>query len=207
MSSVRPRFQSLVVLLSVSVLAACASREASKTADSATSVTPQHVDSILPRAEELARFRRGLGDSVAELNSPFRSRDALVDAFVKRLQTRDTTGLVALAMSKSEFAWIYYPTNPIGLPPYDLSAGLMWFRLEGNSRKGLVHALEDRGGRDLRVVGYSCESTDTEGENRIHNRCALKRVQAPGDTIAEILFGGIIEHHGRFKLIGFTNKL
>jgi hypothetical protein len=175
-------------------------------ADSAAAV-PQHVDSAVSRDVALAQFRAPLGAEVTELDSEVRSRDALVDRYVSLLARRDTVGLAKLALSKSEFAWLYYPTNPISLPPYDLSPGLMWFQLEGNSRKGLLHALEERGGIDLKVVGYRCERTTTEGENQIHERCALRRVQAPGDTIAEILFGGIIERHGRFKLIGHTNKL
>lgn len=194
-----------LVFLCAAFAFACAKADAPS--NSTTTAIPQHVDSVLPRDVELARFRQGLGDSLSELQSDFRSRDAIIDAYVKRLAANDTAGLVQLALTKNEFAWLYYPTNPIGLPPYDLSAGLMWFQMEGNSRQGLLHALDERGGRNLHVVGYTCESTSTEGENRIHNRCALKKLQAPGDTVPEILFGGILERHGRFKLIGFVNKL
>jgi hypothetical protein len=211
--SLRSRHRARRALLCLTAIclatqSACA-RTADSTSDSATSArtTPEHVDSIVPREVALTRFRKDVPDSLSELESEFTTRDAVVAAFVKRLAARDTAGLRAMALSKAEFAWIYYPTNPIGLPPYDLSPGLMWFQFEGNSRKGLVHALEERGGRDLKVVGYRCESTTTEGDNRVHNRCALKKLQAPGDTVPEVLFGGIIERHGRFKLIGFTNKL
>jgi hypothetical protein len=188
-------------------LAACRGESAPASATPPAASTPQHIDSAVPRDVALAQFRAPLGAEVSELATELRSRDALVDRYVALLAKRDTVGLANLALSKAEFAWLYYPTNPISLPPYDLAPGLMWFQLEGNSRKGLLHALEERGGRDLKVVGYRCERTTTEGENRIHERCALRRVQAPGDTIAEILFGGIIERHGRFKLIGHTNKL
>ncbi len=185
----------------------CRSESApAKSADSAAS-TAQHIDSAVPRDVALARFREPLGAEVTALDSDIRSRDALVAEYVKLLAKRDTTGLSKLALSQAEFAWLYYPTNPISLPPYDLAPGLMWFQLEGNSRKGLLHALEERGGIDLKVVGYRCERTVDEGPNKVHERCALRRVQAPGDTINEILFGGIIERDGRFKLIGHTNKL
>lgn len=194
------------VMLSVTLLA-CRGETAPASSTPPSASTPQHVDSAVPRDIALAQFRAPLGAEVTELDSDVRSRDALVDRYVALLARRDTAGLARLALSKAEFAWLYYPTNPISLPPYDLAPGLMWFQLEGNSRKGLLHALEERGGQDLKVVGYACERTTTEGENRIHERCALRRVQATGDTIREILFGGIIERHGRFKLIGHTNKL
>jgi hypothetical protein len=202
MNSLPVRRWLVLATVGLCVIAACEQPPKAPAVSQAT-----HVDTVLPREVDLSRFRAELGDSIAELDSDFRSRDALVDAFVARLAARDTAGLLALALTKREFAWIYYPTNPIGLPPYDLGAGLMWFQLDGNSRKGLIHALDERGGRDLHVVGYACESTDTEGENRVHNRCALRKLQAPGDTVPEVLFGGIIERRGRFKLIGFTNKL
>lgn len=191
-----------------SATSGCRSESApASSADSATGNAAQHIDSAVPRDVALARFRAPLGPEVTALASDIRSRDALVAEYVRLLAKRDTSGLSKLALSQAEFAWLYYPTNPISLPPYDLAPGLMWFQLEGNSRKGLLHALEERGGTDLKVVGYRCERTVEEGPNKVHERCALRRVQAPGDTISEILFGGIIERDGRFKLIGHTNKL
>lgn len=189
------------------VAAVVGCRSESAPARAVDTAVAQHIDSAVPRDIALARFREPLGPEVTALASDIRSRDALVAEYVKLLAKRDTTGLSKLALTQAEFAWLYYPTNPISLPPYDLAPGLMWFQLEGNSRKGLLHALEERGGVDLKVVGYRCERTVDEGPNKVYERCALRRVQAPGDTISEILFGGIIERDGRFKLIGHTNKL
>ncbi|MBC8088397.1 MAG: hypothetical protein H7Z40_14100 [Phycisphaerae bacterium] len=154
---------------------------------------------------EIERFRKGVPE-VTELSGNFRSRDALVAEYVKLLEARDTTQLAALALTKAEFAWLYYPSNPMGKPPYDLSPGLMYFQFDGNSRKGLAHALEDRGGQPLNVVGFSCSTKESQGDNTIFLQCRFKRLQAPGDTLSELLFGGIIERHGRFKIINFANK-
>lgn len=179
------------------------------TIDSATAaaLVPQHVDSALPREVELARFRADLGAAPATLSGGTSTRDALVSAYVRALRARDTLGLKSLGMSKAEFAWLYYPDSPIGKPPYDLSPGLMWFQMEGNGSKGLTHAMSERGGIDLHVIGYSCDPVETQGKNRLHKRCMLRRMQAPGDTVSELLFGGILERDGRFKFISFANKL
>jgi hypothetical protein len=47
---------------------------------------------------------------------------------------------------------------------------------------------------------------DMQGDNRVYAQCMVQRLQAVGDTISELLFGGIIERHGRFKIINFANK-
>jgi hypothetical protein len=35
----------------------------------------------------------------------------------------------------------------------------------------------------------------------------IRSVRAPGDTVAERLFGVIVEHDGRFKLASYGNEL
>jgi len=165
------------------------------------------VDSVVPRDVALRRFRTGL-DSVDTLLGGATSRDALVRAFVTALERSDTAALRALTMTRAEYAWIYYPTNPQGLPPYDLSPDLMWFMLAENSQKGLAHALEERGGRPLGYLGHSCDPRPSrEGANTVWGPCPVRRVQAPGDTTVERLFGLIVERGGRYKFVGFANRL
>ena len=138
----------------------------------------QHVDSVVPRAEALRRFQSGLTEP-AGFTGGTRSRDELVRRFVRALEARDTAALARLTLTRSEFAFLYYPTNPQSLPPYDLSAGLMWFMLEGNSSKGLAHVLEERGGKSLAFVGYRCEGqASREGENTVWAPCLIRRLQA-----------------------------
>ena len=165
------------------------------------------MDSVVPRAVALERFRAGL-DSLDTLAGGAPSRDALVRRFALALEGRDTAALRTMALTRQEFAWIYYPANPQGLPPYDLGPDLMWFMLVENSRKGLAHALEERGGRQLGFVGYSCDPRPSrERANTAWGPCVIRRVQAPGDTTAERLFGLIIERGGRFKFVSFANRL
>lgn len=168
-----------------------------------------HVDSIAPREVELARFREGLTESPGGmLAGDAESRDALVRRYVRALERADTAGLEALAITRDEFAFLYYPTNPEAHPPYDLAPGLMWFMLEQNSRKGLLHALEERGGRPLGYVGYRCDATPSQqGANTVWGPCVLRRRQPGGDVIEERLFALILERDGRFKFVSYANKL
>ena len=194
--------------LSLLLIASACGSDKSTSADTSAAPTTAgvSVDSALPREVELERFRQDLGPEVTELDSDLRSRAELVTEYLKNLEAGNADGISRLGLTKSEFAWLYYPSNPMGKPPYDLSPGLMYFQFDGNSRKGLSHALEERGGRKLNVVGFSCATEEKQGENTVFSQCLFKRVQAPGDTVSELLFGGIVERHGRFKIINFANK-
>lgn len=166
-----------------------------------------HVDSLMSRDEELALFRKGLVEP-AGFTGGAASRDELVRRYVRALERRDTAAFRDLVLARAEFAYLYYPTNPEARPPYDLSPGLMWFLLDGNGRKGIVRALDERGGRPLGYVGYACNRTPShQGANTVWAPCVVRRLQAPGDTVGERLFGPIVERGGRFKFVSYANKL
>jgi len=183
------------------VAAACGNDGKAGPAQAAT-----RVDSAVSRETELARFRDGLGEPAA-LAGGAASRDALVRAFVRALESRDTSALAALLLTRAEFAYLYYPTNPEAQPPYNLSPGLMWFMLEGRSRRGLTQALEQRSGQPLRYAGYSCAASQRQGENTVWTGCTVRRHQAGAAVIDEMLFGPIIERGGQYKFVSYANKL
>ncbi len=174
----------------------------------AASRVSAHVDSVVPRAVEVAQFRDGLIEPT-ELAGGAASRDALVRRYVTALERADTAGLAALAITRAEFAYLYYPTNPEALPPYDLGPGLMWFMLEQNSQKGLVHALEDRGGRPLGYEGYRCDSTPSRqepGQQALGTIVAERRPAADarptsGCQVAEARLAPLSAFSGRFVTI------
>jgi hypothetical protein len=135
------------------------------------------------------------------------SLEALMTRFVRAVERNDTASLERLALSRQDFAWVFYPTNPQAAPPYDLSPGLFWFLLEGRSRKGLGRLLVDRGGRPLKYAGVRCDSAvSREGENTVRGPCAVLRIQGR-DTVAERLFGLVIERRGRWKFVSYANRL
>ncbi len=165
-----------------------------------------HVDTLVPREEALRRFQAS-AHPADTLAGGARSRDALVRSFVRALETRDTARLGRLALDRDEFAYLYYPTAPQGLPPYELPPDLFWFTLQQGSDKGLRRALESRSGRPLDYVGYRCDSIPShEGSNVVWGPCSV-RYRSGGRTREERLFGLIIEREGRFKFVSYANKL
>jgi hypothetical protein len=197
--------RSLTLLIVVAVIGfgACSERRA---AAAPPTRAPGHVDTILPRAEALRRFQASAypTDTLADAA---RSRDALVRTFVHSLETRDTARLGRLSLTRDEFAFLYYPTAPQGLPPYELPPDLFWFTLQQGSDKGLHRALEARSGHPLDYLGYRCDPVPShEGANIVWGPCTV-RYRAGSRTQEERLFGLIIEREGRFKFVSYANKL
>jgi hypothetical protein len=164
------------------------------------------VDSAVPIAVLLDRFREGVDDP-GMLTGGASSRDALVRAFVQATERADSSAFADLAISRAEFAWLYYPVLPEAGPPYELDPRLMWFMIETNSRRGLHALLQERGGRPLGYVDYSCEGERTYDGVTLWGPCLVRRIQAPGDTVTERMFGPIVARDGRFKFVSFANKL
>jgi hypothetical protein len=170
------------------------------------------VDSATPRSEAMRRFAAGLAP-VDSLAGPS-DRDVLVERLVRSVAARDTAGVRALILDRAEFAHLFYPTTPQGLPPYDVSPALMWELLTRQSDAGVRDAFRLLGGRELRLVSHDCGAEPAvEGENRIWGPCAIVLEVAPAapatrpDTIAPRLTGPIIERGGRYKFVSLTNDL
>lgn len=192
-------------LIAVIAVMGC-DRSRSDTAGSEAVASPGVSDSVRPRSETLATFRRGL-DSVNALASVAASREELVTDFMVALEQSDTSALQRLLITPAEFAWLYYPTNPQGLPPYGLTPGLMWFMLQAGSRKGLSQLLKDRAGLDLRYLSTEClGDSSIQGENTVYGPCVVERVSSTGDTVRERLFGLVMEREGRWKFVSYANK-
>jgi hypothetical protein len=193
----------LMLVCSTLPLSACGDRSA---AAAPPTQGATHVDSILPRAEALRRFQAS-ARPIDSLTGGAASRDALVDAFVHAVETRDTAGLRRLSLDRDEFAFLYYPTAAQGLPPYDLAPDLLWFLLQTGSDKGLTRALASRGGRTLGFQSYRCDTVPSrEGANLLWGPCVVRHRQA-GAIVEERLFGLIVERDGRFKFVSYGNKL
>jgi hypothetical protein len=164
------------------------------------------VDSAVPRDEALRRFREGLAP-VDTLAGPA-SRDSLVAAFVTAVATHDTAALGRLVLDRREFAYVFYPTSPQGLPPYDLSPQMMWDLLTRQSERGVGDLLRRIGGKRPELAGYDCGPEPVrEGENLIWTSCRMTLAVPPADTVAARLTGPIIERGGRYKFISYTNEL
>jgi hypothetical protein len=166
----------------------------------------RYIDSAIPIDEALRRFRADLPKTQA-LHGGFASREKLVREFVRALEVQDTAALRRMVMNPGEFAWLYYPSSPLSRPPYELSPALMWFQLQGESERGASRLLSERAGQALEYLGHTCAPPRVEGKNRIHSSCELRRVTAAHDTVAERLFGLILERDGRYKFVSYANRL
>ncbi len=188
-------------MAAVTLMTGCGGAEAKPAAGSRV------VDSIVPRDTAIARFQRA-APRVESFAGGAETRDALVGSFVTALERRDTATLRSLVLTPSEFGWLYYPTNPEGLPPYSLTPQLMWFMLEGNSSRGFSRLLLKRSGRPLGYASYRCEGDPSrQGTNVVWGPCLVLRRLESGDMVAERLFGLIVERDGRHKFVSYANRL
>jgi len=189
--------------LAALALAACDTSNAStRSAASPDGYTPDSV-----RAGQLAEVRTGL-DSVSELSGGAVSRDALVETFARAALAGDSATLRRLQLTKAEWAWLFYPTNPAARPPYDLDPATMWLTTSLQGDKGYARLLGLLTGKPYRYAGYECPGeASRQGENTAYGPCMVKLLQAPGDTSEGRLFGLILERHGRWKFVNYANRL
>lgn len=187
-----------VLLGAVGMAAACRPAEGTRQAGKA-------VDSIVSREEALGRFRHGI-PAVSALQGGRQTREDLFKAVIGALGKQDTAALATLALTRPEFAYLYYPTTPQGLPPYDLDPSLLWHMLVQRSDRGIRRALNTYGGQQLRLVSQDCGPRATqEGDNLVWGPCVL-RASGRGDTIS-LAISRIIERNGQYKVLSYGNKL
>lgn len=200
-------YRLLTAFLTALTLAACDAGSGSARPPATSSVPTAGFTPDSIRAEQLTRFRAGL-DSVTELSGGESSRDGLVQAFARAALTGDSTTLRRLQLSRAEFAWLYYPTNPQARPPYDLDPETMWLTASLQGDKGYVRLLGELSGEPYSYAGYGCAGNPSrEGENTAYGPCTVKLVRAQGDTSEGRLFGLILERHGRWKFVSYANRM
>ena len=157
-------------------------------------------------AEALTRFRVSLPE-IRTLAEASPTRDALVQRFVAAIEKSDSSAFAGMIMTRTEFAWLYYPSTKYTRPPYEMEPELLWFFLLENGQKGIGRALREYGGRRLGYEGYSCATEpEVQGRNRLWQGCVLRLGSRQG-VVEKRLFGSILERDGRFKFVSFANDL
>jgi hypothetical protein len=163
------------------------------------------VDSVFPMDVLLARFRKDLPKPAA-LHGEVTSRDTLVQRVVTALAANDTLAFEHLAVTRDEWAWLFFPTNVLSRPPYELPPGLAWFQLQENNRQGVFRALREFGGRKLDYRGYDCADQPTvEGDNKIWIGCEVRLARDGAEPSPIRLFSAILERGGRFLILSYAN--
>jgi hypothetical protein len=196
----------MFMLAGMTMLASCSGTDA-PAGSAAAAVTAAAkgdvVDSAITPEESLRRFRQGLVEPTG-LTDGYSTREGLVRAFMRGVETNDTTSLRRMLVTPAEFAWYYYPNAPVSKVPYELPAGLAWFQIQGESSKGITKLLNDWGGMKLGYVSHTCTPRQ-EGPNTIHAYCVEKF--RTGATNSAKLFGLILEVNGNFKFLSYASDL
>jgi hypothetical protein len=164
------------------------------------------IDSILPMAEYLGRFRAGL-DQPAGFSGGETSREALARRFLAAVAARDTAALAALAVSREEFAWLIFPHHLYAEPPYQLDPAIFWMQLTGASAKGLGQTLGRFGGLPLGFRALDCSRDTVQirgGPIAVWSPCGI-RFRAGDRVETRRLFGAMVEREGGYKLLSFAN--
>jgi hypothetical protein len=165
------------------------------------------VDSAIPIAEALRRFRVAAPE-VRALAGGARSREALVARFVASLEAGDTTALRAMELTKSEFAWLVYPSSIYTRPPYEQQPGIVWMLSRSAGERGYRRLVERYAGRRLGYQDYACdESPVVQGTNTTWRDCRMHYRRDVGDVVRGRLFGAIVERGGVFKFVNYSNDL
>ncbi len=198
--------------LSIVVVAGCAEKSVPAADEQAQHVAEVAaaggvVDSILPIAEHLRRFRASM-PKVDTLSYSSPNREALVDRWANAIGANDTTDLNAMIMNRTEFAWLYYTDSPMSRPPYEAPPELLWGQLLASSNKGATQLVGRFGGSRVTASRLRCTAPpDTQGANVLYSKCEV-RLSAPGKaTVDGVMFGTILERDGRFKFVGLSSKL
>ncbi len=187
--------------------AADATVERPKIASAAAAEPPPGsvVDSALPIAEHLRRFRVGL-DSTDRLREGSPTPQALAKRFLEAVARRDTMDLARMVLTRPEFAWLYYPSHIYHDPPYELDPGTFWTLIQGNSEKGFVRVLRRYGGQRLDYRALRCTgSTSVTPPLAESERCALE-FTANKQPESRRMFGSIVGYGGSFKFVSYANE-
>ncbi|HTL04898.1 MAG TPA: hypothetical protein VL241_04070 [Gemmatimonadales bacterium] len=165
------------------------------------------VDSILPMAEYLRRFRSGLSET-SRLEGGTLDRETLARQFLAGVAGQDTAALIRLVVSPAEFAWLLFPQHKYSEPPHELDPALFWSRLDAESEKGLRSVLQRYGGHTLGFRELRCQRDTLQlraGPATLWSSCQVS-FRNEGKVERRRLFGSMVERDGRVKLLSLANE-
>ncbi len=166
------------------------------------------VDSILPIDEHLRRFRATLTEQPDTLRHASVSIDSLVRRWGKAVSAMDTAALNAMTLDRAEFAWLYYPGSKLSKPPYEAPPELLWEQVLANSDGGARQLFARFGGKPFVIERVNCPApSDTTESSVVYSECRVRVRPGNGRSVEDRLFGSIVEHRGRFKFLGYANRL
>jgi len=193
------------------LLGACSGKDARRSAAvAADTVQPApggRIDSVLPMAEYLRRFRHGLTEPM-RLEGGTTTREALARQFLAAVAVQDSGAMRRLLLSPAEFAWLVFPQHAYSAPPSELDPAVFWQRLGEESDEGLRATLRRFGSHTLGFRELRCQRDTVQlrpGPASLWSSCRM--TYRNGSKVeTHRLFGSIVERDGRFKLLSLANE-
>lgn len=162
------------------------------------------TDSVLPMHVLMARFREGL-PAQTSLEGGAPSLTELIERFLSAVERRDTATLQRLAVSRAEYAWLYFPTSVYAAAPYELAPEIAWMLSAAASEKGLTRLVRRLGGAPLQYRSHRCADKADEGNNRFWRGCTVEVGHSAERHSSQRLFGTVIEREGQYKFLSYVN--
>lgn len=135
--------------------------------------------------------------------SPEEACQRVLDA----LAISDAEAMHGLRITRYEHDSVLVPNMPIGqADPATTDLGYAWFLLEQNNVKGIRRAITKHGGKSFRVVSVRfTKPSQKHGPVTLHKGTEV--TVKDGEGIEQVLpmFGSIIEHGGRFKVVSIRD--
>ncbi len=164
------------------------------------------VDSIFPPVEALRRFRVASGTSQpTQLSDGDTTILALFTGYVDALRARDSIAVLRFALTRQEYAWLYYDASP------EQTSGLVpqaaWAMMESRSNVGLGRAASRVSALGAaRVVKATCGPTRVLlPEAELVGPCTVV-LEAPGGVRTPLpLSRMVMRQGGRVKMVSFAN--
>jgi hypothetical protein len=133
----------------------------------------------------------------------FDSQRALIEEFLRALESKDRARLEELTLTEAEFKTEAYPEMPAyGKIPSELA----WSQLSMRTKAGLDTVLARYGGRTFALEDVTFKGAHTPYTTFVVHRRPMVRVRDrhTGEERTLALFGSILEYRGRFKLFSFN---
>jgi hypothetical protein len=142
----------------------------------------------------------------ALLEHTLESPEAVAQAVLKGLNTRDVAGLQQLAITEHEFRKLVWPKLPAARPGRNIPWDYVWNDLSSKSRMQLqarLHEWQPSAEGTVVRVEFTGETTDYETFSV--RRKSIVTIRTPdGNETRHRLFGSIVEQGGRYKVFSYV---
>jgi hypothetical protein len=139
-----------------------------------------------------------------QLDATFESDEALARAVLDSINRSDGAGLLALAVTREEFADIVWPTLRVSRPEVGMPFDYVWDDTFSKSRNHLIQTLAEHGGRRYELERLEFGGAVTEHATHTIARAAGLVVRDETGRQRRLrLFGSIIRQGGRSKVLSY----